>query len=140
MNKMICFFLLFFMMPSCSYKNRYRRRVDLDTIKIVPANQNYAFPKDFNLYGLTIAEVEKLYGERSYCCWERRTHKNANDFYEGYEGTFHEIKDYPVDIIAFVWERSKTDSICMKVYFVIENDDTIAIRAIQVPNWVLQLD
>ena len=45
----------------------------------------------------TIGDVEKLYGERSHLYWNRETHKDKNDFPEGYEGLFTGLK-YPADI------------------------------------------
>ncbi|MBR2260861.1 MAG: hypothetical protein IJ916_04080 [Paludibacteraceae bacterium] len=126
------FIVVYFLLVGCSTaESKHKLEVNLDTIKIIPANQKWASFDELNIKGLKIGDVEKLYGERSHLYWNRETHKDKNDFPEGYEGLFTGIK-YPADIIAYVWERSVQDSTYLTVFFVIDGKDTITIYGDQV--------
>lgn len=127
------FIVVCFVFLGCSAtKSKYKREVDLDTIKIIPASQKWATFEELNLNGLTIGDVEKLYGKRKCLYWGTLTFENEDDVPFGYED-FFPIKEYPADMISYSWVRSSSDSIYMTIYFVIDGNDTIAIEGEQLP-------
>ena len=120
-----------FLLGCTATESKYKREVDLDTIKVIPASQKWASFSELDIKGLKISDVEKLYGKRDHLFWERETRRDIYDFPEGYGGLFQEI-EFPADIIAYVWKRSLQDSTYLTVFFVIDGKDTITIYGDQV--------
>ncbi len=123
----------------------------LDSIKIVPSN-NCADMDNFQIKGLTLPQVEKIYGKHHFVAINGARLNDPKEMpNEDFSGDFSK-SDCPIVIYAFDWFRNpntkkmfdKANGIwdlyhydgnlgmCMRVYFVEYNNQLIAFDAFQI--------
>ncbi|MEE0997836.1 MAG: hypothetical protein U0L74_10790 [Paludibacteraceae bacterium] len=145
--------LIFFC--SCNSKNStiekwIEEANNINSIKIMPHDTC----SDLKVEGLTLQQIEKLYGKYDLIFNENRIIQSPSDVIEGEE--FYEFKesDFPIEICECVWIRdtrikklllknedyysfihnSNEDlGMCIDIYFVKYNEQFIAFRSMQYP-------
>jgi len=157
MNKAIFSILLLFTactQPEKSVKKWVEEAKCVDSVKIVGQNR-YADINDFQVKGLTLQDIEKLYGHYNYAPLEHVKFDKPIDVEMDFSLLFlanHFIKsDYPVVISVYdwfrhpkiskmypkvnnIWDLSNYDGylgMCMRVYFVEYEGKLIAFDAFQ---------
>ena len=155
MNKAIFSILLLLTactQPEKSAKKWVEEAKCVDSVKIVGQNR-YANINDFQVKGLTLQDIEKLYGHYNYALIENATFDKPEIVEDILLNLPHHFKesDYPVVISVYdwfrhpkinkmypkvnnIWDLSNYDGylgMCMRVYFVEYEDKLIAFDAFQ---------
>lgn len=157
MNKAIFLILLLFTactQPEKSVKKWVEEAKCVDSVKIVGQNR-YANINDFQVKGLTLQDIEKLYGHYNYAPLEHAKFDKPLDVEKDdlllFLHHYFKESDYPVVISVYDWFRHpkinkmypKINTIidvsnhngslgmCMRVYFVEYEDKQIVFDAFQ---------
>lgn len=156
MIKNILFLIAVLFVSSCiSNPNTIEKMIAnakcVDSIKVVPQNE-YAVTKDFQIRGLTLSDVKRLYGNTYFVGYENVNVSDLNSDISGYYFTdIFKEEDFPLNVSLYYWIRNartlelmdKVEDVsqlldykgdlgmCLSVYFVKYNNELIAIDAIQ---------
>ncbi len=118
-----------------------RNSANIDTVKIVPKEQNFADIDDFQIKGFTLEQVESLYGKSIGGLGDCKgvIVEDELGFIEGYDySDLFSKSDYPITIKARDWKRDEGRG--LRVFFVEYKGKWIAFDAFQTFNERLRLE